>query len=604
MTDANPAGRLLFDGTVDLTDQGVSPAGYRFHAHAEGFSIGDPVPVVSELASFLRDGGVVRKDRDTNRTMVLLVEVEGDDAVSFQRGVSALHWATGKATTLVWTSAELLGPRSAVFDVLTSSLGNPTFVDLDFKRHKQTFRLELTCLPFARSDLLVIDDADTPAVAGVVVESCDSLTGWTTSPGAVLSLDTTTKVQGTGAVKVDAAVDVTLSPYRRDATNVSTRTGLSIATGTGGYLSVAVRLGFAATVGTGSVIRIEQQVAGAWKEVASFSSQTLAFNYVRWSWIVAPSLTVTGLRIVTFQSTTSKLTAVQPTVHFDDIELSAIATTDQQVVKGFDVQGSARAPGAMHIFAPSNSVALGQVLAATVADSEIKPGFAPNIRQFVTAGTTTVDAAALLGSYYPITDAYGPLEIKVPTSILRAGPYRVVVAGHSMTSITVETQLMIGGVTTGAASEESVTLAVTPNTYTLTPVGTMYLPTIPVADNADAVVRFRVKASTAGRLAEIFVVPEAADFSIVDCGTGSVSGALASSHLWIDSPSPEEPEGSWWRGPLEGRGNARSAWSSLVKPGRHVFTPGGMKVFVCSLNAQGPKVHLEYFPCGFLSGVS
>ena len=108
------------------------------------------------------------------------------------------------------------------------------------------------------------------------------------------------------------------------------------------------------------------------------------------------------------------------------------------------------------------------------------------------------------------------------------------------------------------------------------------------------------------KIADVYMIPawhvngrSVADYSIVDCGTGPVGAGAASSNLWIDSPSPEQPEGGWWRGPNSNRTDTQSAWADMKKRGTHTFAPGDLSAWLVSLGAAGPTLALEYEPAWF-----
>lgn len=598
---------LVFDNDIELID---SPGGDYWFELLASTDFGNPQSVEVQLTSLLRDGTIVATQKADNREAVLPIRVRGSDSLALNDGEARLALACGKQTTLVYTPADGIAPPT-VFRVLTSSLEAPSD-DMAELHNRRTYRLRLVCEPFTRSVTKIVDSAGTPpSSGGTVVYAAESTTGWSKwayTAGAAAVVDTTVHAQGTGSIRVEAGAggDGTTSYGNQVTSGYSGDqvTGLAVSTGTGGYLSVKVRTEFTETMydNYGSqlisgVTHIWTQVSGVWTEVPTFTAaDTDASGWTRYVWPVAASVTVTGFRFQVQQYKTGWGWGL-PDVWYDDFELLPAATTDNQIVKVLDIKGSARTPGSLHIAAPSDSVALGQVLAVTVPSDEIQPGFQPDVRRWVVSGSTTTDTTALHGSFYDIPSAYSASPVfEIPVSTLRPGPYSVVALVKDASGpLSAQAQLVIGGTTVGPASEAALRLSASVTSWSLVALGTAYLPPLPM-QNADATAKVRVRVQGLGKIADLYVIPLAADFSIVDCGTGTVSAALASSHLWLDSPDPSQPQGGWWRGPVAARGLARSAWPDVKKPAQHTFKPGSLTAFLVSTGAQGPTLTLEYFP--------
>lgn len=587
-------------GSLDLT---APPFAVEF-----GTDLGAPESVTQVMASLLADGEIETETRRSNRTLVIPILIDDSDMQALADAELALVAEADRfRNTLTVDPGDGYGPAT-VFDTFQ---GRAVFnrVDEQEQAGVRRWTLTLRALPHGRSTTKITDSAGTPpSSGGTVVYAAESTSGWSKwayTGGAAAVVDSTTFAQGTGSIRVEAGAggDGTTS-YGNQVTsgyNSDQVTGLSISTGTGGYLSLRIKTEFTETMYdnygsqlTSGLQTLSIQVPGAtggsvWIDVATFTAvETTAAGWTRYVWPVAAGMTVTGFKFLVRQYKTGWGWGM-PDVWYDDFELLPSATTDNQIVKVLDIKGSARTPGSLHIAAPSDSVPLGQVLTVTVPTSEIQPGFQPDVRRWVVSGSTTADTTALHGSYYTTS-----LVCDLPVSMLAPGPYTLVALVSAGATCSVTAQLRIGGTDVGPASTASSSLPSTPSGWFFQSLGTIYLPPLPM-QNADSTAKVRVTLS-GFRIADAYVIPQAADFSIVDCGTSTATGPTASSHLWLDSPDPAQPQGGWWRGAVAARGLARSAWPDVKKPAQHSFKPGSLTAFVVSTGAQGPTLTLEYFP--------
>lgn len=616
---------LVFDDDIELCG-GSEGEGFWFEALAEGTSWGDPQPVEAAVASLLADGNLVERLSNGNRQVTLRLTIKATDPVGVAQGRARLDRATGKRTTLVWRDGDW---PATVFEVETSATGSPGgFNDLEYLRNEQTVGLTLECLPFTRSEAKVVDLAGTPpASSGTVLYSAESTTGWSTfynlnnppyTAAAVYEVDAVTFAEGAGSLKSRAHYwDDDYFQSLNLARNRDQVTGLSLSTGTGGYLAVSIRTTNEVPDTSGAFAtglkRLWMTVAGVETEVTSFASIGRTANgFVRYAWAVDAALTVTGLRFEVDQYGYQSASTGRPHVWYDDFELLPAATTDHQIVKNLTVQGSARTTASLRVTSASEAIALGYVLVATVPTDEVPAGFQPDGRRWVTQGVATTDTSSIHGVYYtPDTASYSSSAsaparpiFDMPVSMLTPGPYTVVAlvkAEASTLTFGVQAQTRVGGTNTGPTSTAEVSLSGLATGWQFVTVGTLYLPPVPMESPPDdARVRLLFKGA---KFADVFVIParqsggrQVADFSVVDCGTGTVSAAGASSSLWLDSPSIDQPQGGLWRGPTQVRTQARSAWPDARVPGVHVFRPGALTAFLVSTGSQAPGLTLEYHP--------
>lgn len=615
---------LLFDESIELCGGEVD--GYSFEAKGDGGTFGDPQPLEVALNSLVRDGVLTETQSDGNREASFLVTVKATDQQGLAKGVAALHGSTQKRTTLVWTPPDGFG-ATTVFEVETSSLASPDgFDDLEYVRNRMTVLLRMVCLPYSRSVEKIVDVASSPPGAGegTVFESCESVEGWagfgSDAGSASFTVDSSLFSEGAGSVKslvtqwergyVYGTSNGTGGYYSPSGGRSRDEvTGLALDTGTGGYVSVAIR--FDPFYDASKLTRIWQSTTpGVWTEVGAWAAVALDANgFVHYRWPVDEGQTIIGFRFEATHGTKGQLYDLDaPFVWYDEFRILPTASTEQQIIKQLDVLGSARTTGSLHIGSGIESVALGQVLVATMPTAQVPAGFNPEVRPWVSQGTLTADATALNGSYYsPGADysaAAGMPVFDVPVRLLTPGAYSMValVKTSAATLVSgVQAQLNVDGTVTGPTSTAEVSTTSTTSGWQFVTLGTIYLPPVPVR-GADPTTTVRLLCKGAN-LANLYMVPAwqvggrpVADFSIVDCGTGTASAAGPSSHLWIDSPDAAQPQGGWWRGPTADRLNTRSAWPEAKKPGTHTFTPGGLTAFLASAAAQAPTLALEYYP--------
>ncbi|WP_028637719.1 hypothetical protein [Nocardioides sp. URHA0032] len=608
--DLNP--RFVL-GDLDLTDY---PFGIEF-----GSDLGNAESVTDVLASLLADGEIESLSRRSNRTLTIPLLVEASDLGALADAEASLIAECDKQrNTLSVDPGDGYGPAT-VFETFAASPARVYDDDTERAGYRR-WVLTIRALPYGRSVDKVVDNAGTPPSTGVVVYGCDSATGWSkwaTGPGAGgpvgtdISVDTTIKTEGTGSVRAHAESS-TYNSGDNSYTFLSSDkvAGLTVSTSTGGYLSIGIQTTFSGRP-TDGLYQLWMTTAAGESQVTNFVSVGRDVNgFARYVWPVAAGLTVTGLRFWVTQTRNSQTGTVAPYVYYDDVERATSATTDHQIVKQLDVQGSARTVGSLHIAAPTDSVALGRVLAITAPTAELPAGFTPDGRRWITQGTTTTDSTSPDGSYLtPSTTTYdsgtGKPIFDVPVTLLTAGPYTMVAlvkVESSPTVAGVQAQLRVGSNNVGPTSTAEVSLPNLATGYQFVTLGTCYLPPLPM-QSADVTAKVRLLFKGA-KLSNVYFIPAwqvggrpVADFSIIDCGTAAPSAGGSSSNLWIDSPSTDQPQGGWWRGPTSDRANAQSAWPDAKKPGVHAFKPGELTAFLVSTNAQGPTMALEYYPAWF-----
>lgn len=606
-------------GDLDLTD-------YPFalpREDAEGLNLGNPQPVSTIVASLLADGEIVEVERDENRELRLEVLIGDTDLAALAQAEALLVAECRKQrNTLLVEAGDGFGPTT-VFDTFRARVE----WERDDRYEQENLRkyvLTIPALPFTRSLEPVVDDAGTPpSDGGTLLYNCESTTGWSqyfsggfgsAYTGSQYSVDATTFSEGAGSMRAKPGYYYTYGSGGPESFGWADQIGgLSLSTGSGGYLSVSIKGSHGDPILVGRTADddgiLMTTAENGDQGVTFFKTSRDANGFVRYVWPIEGGLTVTRIRFYAFQN--QQHFTSQPYLWYDDVRLIESATTDKQVIKQLQVKGSARTTGSLLVAAPDDTVALGSVMVASVPTGALPAGYTPDMRRWITNGTTTADSAAPSGSYLTPASSYSTGSsypvFDVPASMFTPGPY-VAVAGGKPTTTTpfvgVQAQLRVGSTDSGVLSKaENRFAGMGTSAYQFLPLGTLYLPPTPVlSPSSDVKVRM-LFAATDFRIDNLYLIPAwqvggrpVADFSIVDCGTGTVGIAGASSHLWIDSPSAEQPQGGYWRGPDASKQLAQAAWPDAVKPGLHVFEPGGLTAFVVSTNAQGPRVELTYFP--------
>lgn len=609
---------LLFDGDIELNSDISEEDGYRFELLSTSRR-GSPVPVEVTLASFIRDGSIVEWERDENREMTLQIRVTAPDSQALSLGVARLDRATKKRTTLIWESMDGIAP-STLFDVQTSNLIEPDWNDLAEVRNQRTFGLRLVCLPQAFSVDEIIDDAGTPpSSGGTLLDACESTTGWARAASmtypAVYAVDAAIYSEGAGSLKSRVqrfTNDFSAGTARSTAWDA--RSGLSYSTGSGGYLGARLRVQYSLLSVRIWVTTVEE---GRVEVATPLATSLDSAGFVHYVWLVGAGLTVTGYEVYSVQ-VGPIITSINTNPHYvwhDALELLPAATTDHQIVKQLEVQGSARTPGSLHVSSPVDSLALGKVLAITAATEDLAAGFTPDGRRWVVQGDTTVDATALWGSYYTpdpadYSDDVGTPDrpiFDVPVSMLTAGPYSIVAlvkAESSPTLVGVQAQLRYGTTDVGPVSAAEISAPNLAAGQQFVTVGTVDLPPLPMQSaDGDAKVRFLFKGA---KLIDFYMIPvwrkggrPIADYSITDCGSGTAAAGGPSSHLWLDSPTPSQRLGGTWRGASADRVNVQSARRDASVRSDHTFRAGGLTAFLVSTDAAGPQLDLRYRPAWF-----
>ena len=598
-------------GGVELHD-GFPPDGWQFKVFGEDLTFGNPQPVEMSIASLMADGAVTVTTRHENREAAFRVSISGQDSGALAAGEAALNLELSRRNTLAWTPADGFGPTS-VFDVETSSM-DWLFDDVaeaeGVRLLRRTFRLRLVCLPFPRSAEVTLIGGEYVSESLVVDDDCESTAGWslTDSYGAGVGSFTVDSsagnfATGTGSVKLVITPNKygggNSVPYGQGATYQAgvSKTGLSI-TAAGGYLSFRVRVDSPWTLNaanTGSAVEVTTSNAGRFQASAVAASIDSA-GFLRFSLPMDAAWgTVTALHLpflsTSYLSAPAGSAPANPVFRFDSIGHSAQSSSPQGV-QTVEIGGSARSEAAITV---SGAQGLGDVLVYTTPADRL---FRPDLRRFNKTGTLTTDAKSINGQAVQLSTQ---ATFEAPATMFTPGAHAILMyarngagSGTTISATTITAQLFSGGVAVGPVETISKgAQAVADYEYHAFSMGVLNLPTTVVGDNSTAVVRFTVNGGSDTYLDELLAFPlQDSALTWVNCGHGTTSASVAS-HLWIDAPSPTNPNPRILVGTNENRTDARAVVPK--SRGRHLMTPGEMLIYVLTGLSGAPEVMTAYY---------
>lgn len=229
----NPQHLLKLDHlTMAEPHPNPDPAGFWFEAQGRDFNLGNPVPVEVVLSSLMQDGSLVRIVSYNNREVGFYVTICGPDDKALALGAQALHLVLQTAREMTWKPPSGVG-ATATFDVIVGWMDYYSDDD-DMMNLRRTYKVTLRCLPFTRSRTLTSTTftmSSTPAFT--TLDNCSSLSGWTTSGGVSLALETIggdTGIRATGGGGAYRSCGL-----RRTSTNLGSQPYFAVDVYSGGY---------------------------------------------------------------------------------------------------------------------------------------------------------------------------------------------------------------------------------------------------------------------------------------------------------------------------------------------------------------------------------
>lgn len=548
---------LLTDSVEDETH------GFVFNVLASGMSTGSGAAVKEIVTSLLADGDLVRITRYGNREVTFSVEITGPTLGALAHGEAALRAEIGRRNLLTWQPPDALAVPT-VFEVIVSEMAQ-TFDDLDELHRRRTFVLSLTCSPGALSAEAVTVEALAAGSSTVVVDTCDSTTGWaagTSTPPDSLS-------QSAGAVWVHDA--------------------------TGGNQAMALNRSALIDVSAHPLLVLEwKAIPGPGYMVMGFPAASdqfpselnrvaLADGWMRSTWLVADGDLDSGFQFAYLNTSTGTLEGDYVAIR--EVRKTSVlpGETPRQLSRFFTVGGTERTPASIHVQSENGTDSLGQVIVHTCPEDG--SGYSPPLRRWRTADSTgpeTPSAVTMSGQYEPIVTATGGFYAEVPTSALPEGGYVLVarmamadVGGGSATIFWSTSTIFPDGVEQQGYTNDSITFEFADDSYHIVPLAALSLPSVRTA---------------AGKVQIVIQIPDTGTTDVVldeawlfreddDCALTIVETDLP--HLWLDSPSVTSPVPTVWVG--DGASTKVHPGEGLEGMGAHVLSPEGTAVFTAAL---------------------
>lgn len=547
-------------GSLDLVDSFPSDDGYTIRVTSEGTTFGSFEAVVRSVVSMLADGNQVKYDRAGNRVASFPVQIEGADGLALAMGEAALRAELYRPNTIKWTPPSDFAPPT-VFEVLTSYM-DPEFDDIAETRTTRTFKVTLTCAPFARSADLTI--AEPLSVGGspvaTVFDNCDSETGWSgTIDGAPAAATTFWEAGAIGIAVFD-------NPDGDADTLTITRTGAVDFTGTP-YLIVeawplsADRNFVALADGTPLPLLSQRDLGSGHQEftlLAPATANTLTFVHVRpagdpWA----------GLRI--YDLTKSNMPP---------------GASPKQLSRIIPTGGTERTPASIRL-SSQDGTDLG--LAFVHTSPEDGTGYDPSLRRRRSSGNTeTTDATTISGKREALGGVFNVFDI--PDTSLPEGGYALIGLFRATEIIADGSIQVIADTFQGADSlgeiARDVPVSMPANDWTLIDLGVYSLPTARTVSGATFRIAIAGPAEIEYDELWLFRVDGDCALTIVLTDKGN---------LWLDSPTVDDPSYRLWEGDDETRAGARfpARWYTM---GQHVLSQPATRVFTATSGAEYPDV--------------
>lgn len=610
---------------------GVTFGGLDWSTEAQGGDLtvklrslqrGAAAPIVRVVDSLLQDGALEVVDGHENREHTIVIGLDGTDSHALAAYETALHLEVGKpANTLTITPPDGYGVTTA-FDVLWANLApaDDEYWDLRELAGYRLWALTFRCRPWGRSLTQQVSEAlPVGSGSGVLVNACDSLTGWS-STDSTLSIRTSRKHEGTGSLLAqDNTPTYTRVEedgfhwYRRVDTSTVTLTGLALDMVANPYLTFVRDISMS---GSGAPTVYADGVA---LEVVSGGAE--GDGWMRTTYRAAtPSANVAEVKIV---GTIERGTQAPdyPTIPadafpadygfaIDDLRLAATvgASTGRATIRAVPVAGSARTEASLEV--SHETEALGSVIVYT--DPAVSAtGYSPPLRRFQeTGGTATATTGTISGSLSYVGGNVTPTaqltKFGVPARDLAPGTYLLLArlaSASTLTGVEVTTSLRLpGGAKTNTHVTTNANVATAAGFHVLT---ALTLPPARVSPESQAVAEVTVRATDSDvgpQYDEMFLFRMGTEsaLTIVDCGDdGSTSPELGvrNNRLFIDAATVSNMGlPAIYVGTDPNRLDAYHAAGAAASWAQHTFRPPTTAAFVANTGAAFPAVRLRHFP--------
>lgn len=573
---------LIKSGFTDLFMTGVTVDSdgnqFQIMAQAANATWGEPIPIDVAVQRWMSDGAAASTQGHENREISFRVIIIADTSAELAAGEAALARRSGPCL-LSWTPSQGVSVApTTVFELWTWHL-SPDFNTDDENRLARAYIVTATAKPWARSADVTTVQALTTGVSPttVLVDNCNSTTGWAGTPTGVGSSGGGTAVYA--GVHTSGTTTLTL-----------TRSGSVTGFGTTPYLMLDM------TQAGGTVVSLSVTIDGiiGLSKVAQLGSVSY--------WRVGPGFT---------SFTTLKVSAtIYNILNIDRfLTIADVSKTDtiggvgsnKQLSRSLAVGGSVPTSGSLQIASPS-ATTLGNCLVYTRPDVETTLA-APALRGYRTSGNVvTPDSTCVSGSHETFVAAggsAGTITYTIPAAQLLEGTYAIV--GRFIFGSAAVMTVTVGSAVTGYSVNQSVVGTVTKLLAAGVQwgvIGTVTLPPqdVPAGSTLNAVLTVSGVATTGSHTLD--------ELYLLDLTHGAVTMVLAGfgsppfTNLWIDSPDadPSTNRPALFIGTQADRSDAAAPYfSTVVSMGDHDLDPEGAIVFTVTDNVDQAVVSGSFY---------
>lgn len=555
---------------------------YPFGVDADStVDIGEPEMVVEGVTSMLADGDIERVTRYGNRTYVLEIYVEGPSLADLASSEASLRTELRRTGLLLTHDPGDGFSPASVYEVQTAQL-TPQRRD-DHESHLvRKFTLSLTCSPWARSASLVTVPALETGTTTVVVDMCDSETGWSGRRNGVATVaEGPTTLWEAGAVGIMELSDTEGSPPE---TWELVRTGAIDMSATP-FLSVEITT---LSAKGGAPLEVAVYANGIRLPLLQSTTLTDGSGYFR---LLLDSRATPSVSTLTFAHTSHPGYGHA----WQGLSVRNIARTDirpgitsRQTTRVVDVGGTERTPGSLHVQSPNGTDPLHMVIVHTYPEDG--SGYAPPLRRWRVSGQgPTLAPEPMSGAFEPITGL--GITYDIPTSTLPEGGY-VLVARLSRSEpgdVTIAwstSTLRPGSSTPEGFTAGYETVSIPGDIWYVRGLAALTLPS--VRTKAGTVRVILQDPSTDGPTT---YVDEAWLFRVDDdCALTMAETPYA--HLWLNSAGVDGPAATVWTG--DQIFTRAHPGAGLLAMGAHVLSPEGTTVFTASVMSD-PEVDATFY---------
>jgi hypothetical protein len=294
------------------------------------------------------------------------------------------------------------------------------------------------------------------------------------------------------------------------------------------------------------------------------------------------------------------------TLYINNIDrTNASPGSGKQRLRGFDIDGTTRTPGAISI--EHESSALGDVLAYFWPDDGT--GYTPPMRQYLSSGPVDISAPDLVSGLRTNIN-YAGVVFQVPAAKCPRDTYTLY-ARLGVNSGTLDANVVWSATTRMNGVDLGPTIAGTQlvplsTTYKIVALGRVELPTRDIVANAATgvvEVSLSVPGAPSAYLDEAWLIGSRGSEVLVSCGTETPSAGGPSNRLFLEPPSVLTPR------PLIRRGYAADRSDSFYPPTVGAwkfpeFIPPRVNVMIVTTNAVDASASFRNFPRWHTSAAS